>query len=134
MEKEIDWTKPIQQKNGTKLHLVTTNSGNKIFPVLCLELEEEGGGISHRTCLFKLNGRFFRDEEESIEDAINVPDEVKQDPDASMQVIKDKMYAAVDSLDSKIMECRFPSRDSIIIMSEQYTHILNELRKSIDNL
>ena len=68
----IDFTKPLQTRNGRKLRLLCTDASG-YYPILCL-IEDNKDTISYTS-----DGRVYKDIEDHPNNLMNVPEEVTVD-------------------------------------------------------
>lgn len=135
--KEIDWSKPIQMRNGTKLHLVTTNCGNTRYPVICLELNEDGL-ITDTMRTYTKEGFYSAVNTNSNNgyDAINVPEEVEEDFTPSLKYVKETMHEAVSEFCRDMESANLLRKGELLILirESRYLQGIDKLRGEIDNL
>lgn len=133
--KEIDWTKPVQMRNGTKLHVVTTDGTDNCYPVVSLEVDF-GDRVTGNVRTHTLDGR-FNISNSSDYDAINVPEEEPM-LDCNEKVldavsdIKNAARTEILSWNDKIQE-NHSIDDIIVVRSSVFAGLIDELIESITN-
>lgn len=144
--KEIDWTKPVQMRNGTKLHVVTTDGANLRYPVICLKINENGV-LTDDVRTFTLNGFYYGireiDEENNYpQDAINVPEEEPITSDCNEKVLEEvsdiksmavrQIYEFRSEMNNKD-KLRLHSEDIMAVRTVDFNDAMDTLIKSIQN-
>lgn len=98
----IDWSRPIQTQDGRSAKLLTTDSGDPIFPVIATVTDHLCGRVIPHT--YTLTGDLWQTRDDSSVDLINVPPKIEKVTRQVFVILNKNGYPAVGTQSSVLNE------------------------------